>query len=222
MNAIELLETQHRDVDDLFARLERKEGDEGARKKMFDDLADMLAIHATIEENHFYPALNEAARRQRQLLEHSLEEHLEIKRLLAMLLALPLGSDVFAERLRALAHEVQHHVEEERREVFPAAQQLFDADQLEAIGQEMTSTMAQLQQGRPRFDVPLQTIAPMPLADRPLPMQGDLSSRVMPHLERLLALPMQMLGVAKKGRAMVGGFVRGVQRGLNRNRKREA
>jgi hypothetical protein len=219
MNAIELLETQHRDVDDLFARLERNEGDEGARRKMFDDLADMLAIHATIEENHFYPALNEAAKRTRQVLEHSLDEHLGIKRLLAMCLALPIGTDLFRNRLRELEKEVHHHVEEERRQVLPVARNLFDADQLEALGQEMTSTMAQLQQGRPRFDVPLQTIAPMPLAEKPLPMQGDLSSRVMPRLERLLALPNQMLGIAKRGRALVGGFVRGVQRGMNRKRE---
>lgn len=219
MNAIELLETQHRDVDDLIARLERGEGDESARRKMFDDLADMLAIHATIEEMHFYPALKEAAARKKEQLEHSLEEHLSIKRSLALCMALPVGSGMFAKRLGELKHEVQHHVEEERREVLPAAERLFDADQLEAIGQEMTSTMAQLQQGRPRFDVPLQTIAPMPLSDKPLPMQGDLSSRVMPHLERLLALPLQMLGVAKRGREMVHGFLRGVQRGMNKKRE---
>jgi len=60
MNAIELLETQHRDVDDLFARLEKGSASEKARQKMFDDLADLLAIHASIEELHFYPAVKAA------------------------------------------------------------------------------------------------------------------------------------------------------------------
>lgn len=218
MNAIELLDTQHRDVDDLFGRLDRGEGDANARRVTFDDLADMLAIHATIEEMHFYPAVKAAAARTREVLEHSLHEHLEIKRKLALCMATPVERDSFRDRLRALMHEVQHHVEEERTKVFPVAQRLFDADQLEALGQEMTSTMAQLQQGHPRFDVPLQTVAPMPLTD-PLPAQGPLSSRIMPHIERFLAVPLEMVGVARRGRELIHSFVDGVRRGAHRKRE---
>src|SRR5262249_48698545 len=53
MNAIELLETQHRDVDSMLALLET--GDRN--QKLFDDLADLLAIHTNIEEQHFYPSV---------------------------------------------------------------------------------------------------------------------------------------------------------------------
>jgi hemerythrin superfamily protein len=225
MNAIELLETQHRDVDNLFAQLERGEGGEKARQKLFDDLADMLAIHASIEELHFYPAVKAADTEEE--VEHSLEEHVGVKRKLSLCMATRIAGDKFLERLRDLKEEVQHHVEEERNELFPKVQRLLDADQLEAIGQEMTSTMAQLQQGRPRFDVPLQTMAPMPAVE--LPTQSNLGSRIVPHVGRLLALPMQMLGVAKqvgkmaaKGKEVATGFVQGVQRGLNRGKKREA
>ncbi|MDB4971081.1 MAG: hemerythrin [Myxococcales bacterium] len=216
MNAIELLETQHRDVDDLFARIESASGK--ARGKLFDDLADMLAIHASIEELHFYPAVKAA--KTDEILEHSTEEHVGIKRKLSICMALPSASAKFLELLRELKEEVQHHVKEEREELFPKVRTLFDADQLEALGQEMTSTMAELQQGRPRFDVPLQTLAPMPLTE--LPTQGSISSRVMPHLGRLLALPLQMIGVAKQlGKIPAAGlgFLRGVQRGLKRKRE---
>ena len=91
---------------------------------------------------------------------------------------------------------MQHHVEEERNELFPKVRRIFDPDQLEALGQEMTSTMAELQKGHPRRDVPLQTVAPMPSVS--LPTQGAISSRVMPHIGRLLALPLEMIGVAKQ------------------------
>jgi hypothetical protein len=216
MNAIELLETQHRDVDDLFARIEHAGGK--ARGKLFDDLADMLAIHASIEELHFYPAVKAA--KTEEILEHSTEEHVEIKRKLSMCMALPAASDKFMQKLRELKEEVQHHVKEERTDLFPKVQKIFDNDQLEAIGQEMTSTMAELQQGRPRFDVPLQTLAPMPLTE--LPTQGNLSSRIMPHLSRALALPLQMVGIAKQLRKIpeaATGFVRGLQRGLKKKRE---
>ncbi len=225
MNAIELLETQHRDVDDLFARLESGEGGAKARQKLFDDLADLLAIHASIEELHFYPAAKAA--KAEETVEHSLEEHVGIKRKLSMCMATSVSSNKFAERLRALKEEVQHHVADERSELFPKVERIFDADQLEALGQEMTSTMAELQKGHPRRDVPLQTIAPMP--STPLPTQGAISSRVIPRVGRVLAVPLQMIGVAKQlgkfamhAREAVGGFVSGVQRGLAKKKKREA
>ena len=222
MNAIELLETQHRDVDDLFARLERGEGGEAARQKLFDDLADMLAIHASIEELHFYPAVKAADTEEE--VEHSLEEHVGVKRKLSLCMAAPLGSERFASQLRALKEEVQHHVKDERDELFPKVRRIFDADQLEAIGQEMTSTMAELQKGHPRRDVPLQTMAPMP--STPLPTQGPISSRLMPRIGRALALPLQMIGVAKQlgkfamqAKEAATGFVRGVQRGMKKKRE---
>lgn len=215
MNAIDLLETQHRDVDELFERLKQK-GD--ARKRLFDDLADLLAIHASIEELHFYPAVKAA--RSEEILDHSLEEHVEIKRALATCMALPIASRKFEEELRTLQEEVQHHVADERSELFPVVRRLLDGDQLEAIGQEMTSTLAELQKGRPRFDVPLQTIAPMPLVS--LPTQGRIGSRVIPKVARMLALPMQAVGAAQQLGRLAMGFVRGVQRGWQRQRRREA
>ena len=225
MNAIELLETQHRDVDDLLARLEGGAGSPKARQKLFDDLADLLAIHASIEELHFYPAVK--ASKTEENVEHSLEEHLGIKRKLSLCMATSVSSDKFAERLRALKDEVQHHVRDERTELFPKVRRIFDGNQLEALGQEMTSTMAELQKGHPRRDVPLQTMAPMPAT--PLPTQGALSSRLVPRIGRALALPLQMIGIAKQvgklalqAREAAAGFARGVQRGLDKSKKREA
>jgi len=216
MDAIELLETQHRDVDALFARLERAAGK--ARAQIFDDLADLLAIHASIEELHFYPAVKTAATEDN--VERSTEEHLGIKRKLSLCMGTSIDGDKFDERLRALKEEVQQHVGEERAELFPKVRRLFDGDQLEALGQEMTSTMAELQQGRPRFDVPLQTIAPMPLTE--LPQQGPISSRLMPRISRLLTLPLQAIGIVRMARDLAQGFVDGVRRGLQRSRKRPA
>jgi len=218
MNAIDLLETQHHDIDELFARLAREGGSKEERQRWFDDLADLLAIHASIEEMHFYPTVKAA--KTEDVLEHSTEEHLGIKRKLSMCLASKLDSDGFKKRLKSLQNEVQHHVGEERSDLFPAVRRILDGDVLEALGQEMTSTMAELQKGRPRFDVPLQTIAPMPIHS--LPTQGRISSQVMPRISRYLALPMQALGTVEHARAVVGGFVSGVRRGLLRFNKRHA
>ena len=214
MNAIDLLETQHRDIDTLFERLERAKGSE--RQPLFDDVADLLAIHSSIEELHFYPAVNEAD--TEKILRRSLAEHLGIKRKLAACMVAPVAGDGFRDKLRALAAEVHEHVHEERTELFPKVRQLMNDDQLEALGQEMTSTMAQLQNGRPRFDVPLQTLAPMPLT-APLPMQTRLGSHLIPRFGRLLALPLQLLGAAQALRRKGEGFVRSLRRSLEKPAK---
>ena len=217
MNAIDLLETQHRDIDTLFERLRQAKGAD--RQTLFNDVADLLAIHASIEELHFYPSVNEAD--TENILRRFLEEHLGVKRKLAACMIAPIAGKDFVDKLRALATEVDEHVHEERTELFPKVRQMMNGDQLEALGQEMTSTMAQLQEGHPRFDVPLQTLAPMPLTD-PLPAQSRIGSQVIPRIGRLLALPLQVLGAAQSLRRMGEGFVRGLRRGLDKSRKRPA
>lgn len=157
------------------------------------------------------------AARSEEIVEHSLEEHVGIKRKLALCMATSVYSDPFLARLLALQKEVQHHVGEERRDLFPKVRRVFDGDQLEALGQEMTSTMAELQKGRPRFDVPLQTIAPMPAAS--LPTQSALGSRIIPRLARVIALPMQLFGAAAQLAKVAAGFVRGMRRGTLRKRE---
>src|SRR6185436_1742807 len=70
MDAIEMLEEQHRDVEDLFEELES--ADAADKQDLFDELADQLAVHTLIEEMHFYPAVR--AKRTSDILDESLEE----------------------------------------------------------------------------------------------------------------------------------------------------
>src|SRR5262245_28949518 len=78
IDVLELLESQHDEIDDQSERLERGIGDGGA---LFAELADHLAAHAAVEEKIFYPAM--MAPNTSELLHESVEEHLAIKRLLA-------------------------------------------------------------------------------------------------------------------------------------------
>jgi hypothetical protein len=219
MNAIELLETQQRDVDELFARLERG-GDSDERRMLFDDLADLLAIRATLEEQHLYPALKAAAKQRRgdRQLARGLKEQLAIKRKLALAMLTRIDADDFGTRLRELAVEVQRHAHDEHEQLFPRARRLLDGDRLDALGQEMIATMTELQKGHPRRDVPLQAIIAIPLATP----YGWIGAQLFPRIARVLALPVELLGVAKMLASSAVGFVRGVPRDLGDKRKRPA
>jgi hypothetical protein len=155
MNAIDMLESQHREVEELFEKIEKAKG-AGAKERLFVQIADKLAVHAAIEEHHFYPAAK--AKQTEDILLESAEEHLSIKRLLADLLDLDAGDETFDAKIKVLKEQVEHHVEEERQDLFPKARKLLSKDELDAIAQEMTAEQVELEEkGEPRKAVPAET-----------------------------------------------------------------
>lgn len=160
MNAIKLLKSQHREVEALFAKIEKAKADE--KEEAFTKLADSLAMHAAIEEHHFYPAVK--AKRTEDILLESLEEHLAIKRVLSDLLELEVDHETFDAKVTVLREQVEHHVEEEEGDLFPKVAKLLNDDELEAIGQAMSAEQAELEEkGDPRQAVPSETDKAAPL-----------------------------------------------------------
>jgi hemerythrin superfamily protein len=155
MNAIKLLKQQHREVEALFKQLEKAKSAR-PRLKAFEQIADKLAVHATIEEKHFYPSVKR--RQTEEILLEAVEEHLGVKRVIADLLDVEADDPTFEAKAKVLKDLVEHHVEEEEETLFPKVAKLLDADELEAIGEEMAETMARLLgRGRPREAVPSET-----------------------------------------------------------------
>jgi hemerythrin superfamily protein len=160
VNAIDLLKQQHREVEKLFKKIEKAGPEE--KEKLFDELADSLAVHAAIEEQHFYPATKDA--RTEELLEEAVEEHLSVKRIIADLLEMEPDDAQFDAKMKVLQEQVEHHVEEEEKELFPKVQKLHSKDELEDLGVLMEQTAEELkEQGAPRMEVPKETGTAAPL-----------------------------------------------------------
>lgn len=155
MSAIDMLEAQHREVEDLFAAFE--EASTGKKRDIFLHIADKLAVHAAIEEKHFYPGAK--TKETEEILTEAVEEHLSVKRLIADCLDLDDDDDETLEaKVKVLQEQVEHHVEEEEGELFPKVEKLLDAATLDALEQEMTATQEELlAKGNPRDQVPAET-----------------------------------------------------------------
>ncbi|HVU50084.1 MAG TPA: hemerythrin domain-containing protein [Polyangia bacterium] len=152
MNAIDLLEAQHREVEDLFSKLEGTK-DAAKREAIFVQLADSLAIHTTIEEHHFYPAIREKGAEDGAF--ETFEDHLSIKRALGALLDVDVDDETFEEKLEILEAEVEHHVEQEEGDLFPRVMRLFDENELEDVGDAMSAEQSELEErGNARETVP--------------------------------------------------------------------
>jgi hemerythrin superfamily protein len=139
MDAIQLLKDDHKKVEKIFSEMERKEN----RQKLFPELDRELSIHAEIEEKVFYPAAKEAER-TRDLVLESIEEHKQIKLVLADLGQTDMTTDEWGAALKVLEEDVMHHVGEEENDLFPKVKKILSRDQLEDLGTRMEELKMQL------------------------------------------------------------------------------
>jgi hemerythrin superfamily protein len=161
MNAIDMLKSQHRKVEALFSKLEKAKSPQ-KKEQFFIEIADSLAIHASIEEHHFYPGVK--AKTTEEILLESVEEHLAMKRVLSDLLDLDVSDGTFEAKCKVLKDLVEHHVEEEEGELFPKVAKAVDKADLEDIAQAMADEQAQLEEkGNAREAVPSETDRAAPL-----------------------------------------------------------
>jgi hemerythrin-like domain-containing protein len=156
LNAIELLKHQHREVEELFEKFERAQGSQ--QQSIADAIADKLAVHAAIEEQHFYPATRTA--RTEDLLREAVEEHLSAKRVIADILDSDPSDPRFSAKVNVLKEQIEHHVKVEETELFPKVQKLFSKDELEDLAVVMQDTAEDLEKGAPRESIPGETGAP--------------------------------------------------------------
>jgi hemerythrin superfamily protein len=152
LNAIEMLEQQHRAVEALFEELAGGGLAGNEAKKTLLELADALDAHAAIEERHFYPAVRKGA--EDELITEAYDDHREVKQLLLQILDANPSDEGFQEQIEELQAMVESHVEEEEAELFPRAQKALSADQLKELAALMQSAMTERQQeGDPRARV---------------------------------------------------------------------
>jgi hemerythrin superfamily protein len=161
IDVLEILESQHTEVDQLIEDLERRRGD---RTALFAEFADKVAAHAAVEEKIFYPAV--MAPRTDDLLHQFVEDHLTVKRLLADMMEMdPDDEDgEFDETLALLKDELSHHAhDEEEGKLFPRLARMMTEDERAGLGNEVLAMFEWLIEQEPRRDVPRETAEPAPL-----------------------------------------------------------
>ena len=137
MDEFELLKKDHEKVSGIFEKLDSTtERGIKTREELFTQLKNELDVHAQIEEQIFYPALEEADETHEITLE-AFEEHAIVKQLLAELGELSKDDETWGAKLKVLKENVEHHVEEEEGEMFTGARKVLSSEQIEALGARM-------------------------------------------------------------------------------------
>ncbi|HEU4663788.1 MAG TPA: hemerythrin domain-containing protein [Dokdonella sp.] len=148
MDAIKLLKNDHDEVRALLAELESTTT--RALKKraaLVGQIAAMLEAHTTIEEEIFYPAFKQAGEKSDddKMYFEALEEHRAAGELvLPDLLNTDVASEQFSGRAKVLKELVEHHADEEEKEMFPRARKLLSRQELAELGEQLEARKTQL------------------------------------------------------------------------------
>ena len=149
MKATDLLKAQHDEVKADFKSLERAQP-RRTRDQLLAKIANKLVAHMVMEQEIFYPACAERLQ-DKSIVAEAFEEH----GIASVQLARTLGSTgtdaTFEAKTKVLKELIEHHIEEEEKVLFPKVRKLFDAEELQDLGEQMEMRFErQLEEGYKR------------------------------------------------------------------------
>lgn len=113
------------------------------KKALAETICDALEIHATLEEEIFYPVMRPKAHDQK-VMEKSEPEHDEMRRVISEIRRSDPKTTHYDDLVFELMRDVQHHVADEETVLLPEAEQMLGKDRLSELGAEMTKRRMEL------------------------------------------------------------------------------
>ena len=139
-DAIAFLTADHREVDEYFEAFEAA-SDDVEKKTIADKICLALKVHTQIEEELFYPPARDQTGDD-DLIDEAIVEHTGAKILVAQIESMRPGQPLYDAKVKVLAEQVRHHVEEEESELFPEVRET-EID-LNALGTKLAARKAEL------------------------------------------------------------------------------
>ncbi|TCS36002.1 hemerythrin HHE cation binding domain-containing protein [Paucimonas lemoignei] len=154
-DVVGLLTMDHRKVQALFAEIQAKRGRIRVHEKfeLVRKVCAELLIHFAVEEGIFYPAVREAIEDVR-LMDEAEDEHESAKSIIIMLGSIPPDDPMFDAKVRALAEQIEHHIQDEEAVMFPKV--LVSELDLVAVGRELLAAKNEM---RARLGLAIEEIA---------------------------------------------------------------
>jgi len=151
-DACDLLDADHRAVKKMFKEYEELAGSRARsapqrKLELAHCICQELTVHAQVEDEIFYPAVR-AAIKDTDLLDEAKVEHQSLRDLIVQIQRATEADDMVDAQVRVLGEYVDHHVKEERGEIFPRARSARKLDlvamreQLEQRKEELMAEFA--------------------------------------------------------------------------------
>jgi|AGTN01.2.fsa_nt_gi hypothetical protein len=154
VDVTQLLHADHQKVADLFFQYNELEKDDiQGKDELATDIINELTLHANVEEQVVYPAVRKADKESEEMMDEADTEHHVVKFLLSELSEMSADEEYFDAKICVLRELVNHHVQEEEKEIFEA---LKDVD-LEALGDKVIKAKEKLSKTPPAKTKTLKT-----------------------------------------------------------------
>lgn len=146
VDALVLLKADHKEVRELFKRYEelmKSQAKPLERQIVAERVCGLVTVHATIEEELFYPearALLDSV--DTRLLDEAEVEHASARDLIRQIEDACAEDELFDAKVRVLGEYIDHHAREEEKELFPKVKKA--GMDLHAIGEELATRKAEL------------------------------------------------------------------------------
>jgi hypothetical protein len=114
-----MLMEDHKRVKRAFREAEKlaEAEDTEALQELVEQTCAELQVHATLEEEIFYPAVREAVKEE-ELVDEAEIEHMSAKELIAQIEGMQPEEPKYAAAFKVLGEYVKHHIKEEEGEMF--------------------------------------------------------------------------------------------------------
>lgn len=144
MDALTMLKEEHREAQQMFKKIANAEGQKA--KQLWTQLNQALSLHEKMEEMHLYPQLKaDPKMKEKDLVLEAYEEHHAAETLQAEIDALDVSAENWHAKVKVLQEQIDHHIEEEEGELFPAVREVWDSKRLQEVGEAMMKMKQQAQ-----------------------------------------------------------------------------
>lgn len=133
MDIYQILKQEHDEVQDMLDQ--QIEGKKSGKAQDLKEIQQQLSIHLSGEEKLLYPLLTKSEESKENAFE-AFEEHHIAKVTLNELMKMSPGDKRWLAKLKVLKELIDHHVEEEERNLFKVAKKVISNEQAKEIGQK--------------------------------------------------------------------------------------
>ena len=149
-DACDLLDADHKAVKAMFKEYETltesRSRSPTKKRQLADQICQALTVHTALEEEIFYPAARGAIK-GKALMNEAMVEHASARNLIAQIQGMDAGGEMFDARVTVLGEYVDHHIKEERHEMFAKARKTrLDLVKLREIQERKQALMSEMQQ----------------------------------------------------------------------------
>jgi hemerythrin superfamily protein len=136
-NVIDELVTDHREVEDLFARIAALPSGDKDRKVYADQATMELVRHSVAEEEYLYPAVREHLGNGDALADKELEDHAKAERIMKDLEGCDADDPEFDRLVMMLMSEIRSHIADEEGNLFPQLRAACPPEALDTLGDKV-------------------------------------------------------------------------------------